>query len=75
MAEVVPIKTHKDFSRQTKRSAAGCLKECRALNPTEVLVIGIDDQGALFVQGSPPDPMNAMWLMERAKKRLLRSDE
>lgn len=71
MADVVPIAKHRDYKRQVKRSAAGVLRECRALHPTEILVIGIGPSGDLFVQGSPPDPGNAMWLMECAKRKLL----
>jgi hypothetical protein len=70
MANVVPIGKHREFTRQTKRSAAGVLRDVRALNPTEVLCIGTDANGDLFVQGSPPDPANSMWLMELAKQKL-----
>lgn len=71
MADVLPIKGHREFERQVRRSAAGVLRDCRALGPTDVLVIGFGADGLLFVQASPPDPGNAMWLMELAKKQLL----
>jgi hypothetical protein len=71
MADIVPIAKHREYYRQTKRSAAGVLVSVRALKPTEVLCICYDADGELFVQGSPPDPANAMWLMEQAKQRLL----
>lgn len=71
MADIVPIKRHKDFARQTKRLAAGVLRDCRALHPTEVLCIGYGSDGQLFVQGAPPDPANAIWLMELAKLKLV----
>lgn len=71
MADIVPINGHREYERQTKRNAAGVLRDARACKPSEVLVIGTDADGQLFVSGSPPDPGNAMWLMERAKLRLL----
>jgi hypothetical protein len=71
MADIVPIKAHREYDRQTKRSAAGLLREVRALGPTDVLVMGYGADGNFFVQGSPPDPGNALWLMELAKRRLL----
>lgn len=71
MADIVPIKKHREYYRQTKRSAAVVLRDVRALNPTEVLCIGIDAVGELFVQASPCDLGNSMWLMESAKKKLL----
>lgn len=71
MADVVPIKKHRNFYRQTKRTAAGVLRNVRSLNPTEVLCIGTDSHGELFVQAFPVDPGNSMWLMESAKKKLL----
>lgn len=74
MAEVIPIKRHKQYVRETKLSAAGCLREVRACRPTEVLCIGYGDDGHLFVRGSPPDPANAMWLMELAKRKLCAGD-
>lgn len=70
MADIVPIKKHKDYYRQVKRSAAGALRAARAKNPEQVLVIGLDADGDLFVQGSPPDPGNAFWLMEMARLKL-----
>lgn len=73
MADIIPIQTpHGEFTRQTKRSVAGVLRDARTRNPTEVLVIGTDDAGNLFVTSSPPDPGNALWLMELAKLRLTR---
>ena len=74
MADVLPIRGHADYWRQTKRTAAGVLRDVRAKQPTEVLVIGYGSDGNLFVQGSPPDPANAMWLMELAKRKLCASD-
>lgn len=71
MADIVPLNGHVAYTRQTKRSAAGLLRAVRAMSPTEVLCIGTDADGHLFVQGSPPDPANAMWLMEMAKMKLL----
>lgn len=68
---VVPIKKHRNFERHTKRLAAGVLRDVRAMNPTEILVIGHAADGSLIVQGYPPDPGNALWLIELAKKRLL----
>lgn len=70
MADIVPIKRHKEYYRQIKRQAAGVLRDVRAINPVEVLVIAIDTAGDLHVQGSPPDPANAMWLMELAKQKI-----
>lgn len=74
MADIVPIAKHRDYERQTKQSAAGVLRTARARNPTEVLVIGIDAAGDLFASASPPDPGNALWLMELAKLKLLAGD-
>lgn len=71
MADIVPIGKHREFYRQTKRSAAGVLRDCRTLQPMEVLVIGVDPHGEVFVQASPCDPGNSLWLMEMAKKMLL----
>lgn len=71
MADIVPIKAHQQYERQTKQSAAGVLRDVRDQHPTEVLVIGYDAAGQLILRGSPPDPANAMWLMELAKRRLL----
>jgi len=73
MADIVPIKAHREYYRAQKRTAAGVLRDCRASNPKEILVIGIGADDELFVQGSPPDPGNALWLMEMAKKKLLGS--
>lgn len=71
MADVLPIKGHREFERQTKRSAAGVLRQVRErARPTEVLVIGLDEDGQLFVQSSPTDPANALWLMELAKQKI-----
>lgn len=71
MADIVPIKSHKDYARQTKRSAAGVLRDARAMRPVEVLVIGLEASGELFVIGSPPDPVNAFWLMAMAGKKMV----
>jgi hypothetical protein len=71
MADIVPIKAHRAYERKTKQSAAGVLKDCRSMHPTEVLVIGYAADGELFVRGSPPDPGNAFWLMEMARKKLV----
>lgn len=71
MSDVVPIKKHRGFYRQQRRTAAGVLRDVRALNPREILVIAIDHDGEIIVQGHPPDPANAMWLMESAKLKLL----
>jgi len=75
VADIIPIRGHALYSRQTKRSAAGVLRTVRRLNPAEILVIGTDEEGHLFVQGSPPDPANAMWLMELAKRKLCAADD
>lgn len=71
MADVVPIATHRDFVRQTKRHAAGVLRDVRAMHPTEILVIGTKPNGDYFVQGAPTDLGNALLLMEMAKHILL----
>lgn len=71
MADVVPIRRHKDYKRHNRRSAAGCLRAARGYNPVEVLVIGVDGDGDCFVQAHPPEPGNAFWLMEMAKAKLL----
>lgn len=71
MGDIVPIQKHREFVRHTKRSAAGVLRDCRAKHPTDVLVMGYDGDGRFFVQGSPPDPGNALWLMELARKKLV----
>lgn len=71
MADIIPIKHHREYTRETKRSAAGCLRNARERHPVEVLVIGIDADGDFFVTGAPPDPDGALWLMERAKLKLL----
>lgn len=71
MADVIPIKDHRQYQRRAKLSAAIVLRECRAKGASEMLVIGVDRDGQLFVNGSPPDPGNALWLMEMAKKKLL----
>ena len=71
MADIVPIGKHREYERQTKQSAAGCLRSARARRPTEVLIIGYDKDGEFFVMGSPPDPGNAFWLMELARRQLM----
>lgn len=71
MADLIPIKSHAAFERQTKRSAAGVLRDVRATHPREVFVVYLDAAGEVGVQGFPPDPGNALWLMEMAKAKLL----
>lgn len=71
MGDIVPIKKHRDFERRVKRSASGVLRDCRARHPTDVLVMGYDAAGRFFVQGEPPDPGLALWLMELARKKLV----
>lgn len=71
MADIIPIKKHREYVRETKRHAAGVLRDVRAMNPTEILVIGTHPNGDYFVQGSPPDLGNALILMEMAKKLLM----
>jgi hypothetical protein len=71
MADIVPIKAHREYARSTKRSAAGCLRDARAKHPVEVLVIRTDAAGQFFVIGAPPDPDGALWMMEKAKLKLL----
>jgi len=73
MADVVPIKKHREYYRQTKRSAAGCLREARSRNPSDVVVIGYDQSGELFIMSEPVDPGHVLWMMESAKAHLLRS--
>ena len=73
LAEIVPIAKHRAYYRQTKRKAAGCLNSAKSRKPSEVVVVGYDSAGDLFVLGVPPDPANAMWLLESAKAYLLRS--
>jgi hypothetical protein len=75
MRNVVPIKRHRSFARVEKRSAARTLSHASKAALTEVVVIGVDDEGELIVSAHPNDPGNAMWLMERAKKHLLSFDE
>lgn len=75
MADILPIKGHAEFVRSTKRSAAGVLRDVRQMNPSEVLCIGYSAEGNLFVSSSPPDPANAMWLMELAKRKLCKADD
>lgn len=71
MADVVPIKDYRGYERKVRQSAAGVLRDCRSRHPTDVLVMGYDAAGQFFVQGAPPDPGQALWLMELAKKTLL----
>lgn len=52
------------------RSPDRVLKDNVGLGLTEVLVIGVCADGETVVGGSPPDPANALWLMEMARKRL-----
>lgn len=70
MAEIVPIKRHALYRRQKRESAAGALRKARANKLTDVLIIGWDEAGDLYVSGSPPDPNQALWLMEACKRRL-----
>jgi hypothetical protein len=70
-ADVLPIKGHRGYERKVRQSAAAVLRDCRARHPTDVLVMGYDAEGRFFVQGAPPDPGQALWLMELAKKMLL----
>ncbi len=72
MADVVPLANHAEFERQEVRSAVAVLRHSVRHRPTEILVIGIDADGDVFVSGQPPDPANALWLMEMAKIKLLR---
>lgn len=74
MGDIVPIAGHRDYYRQTKRGAAGVLSACKKKRATEILVIGADKDGNCFVQGSPPDPANACWLMEMARKILTKGE-
>lgn len=74
MADIIPIKQHKQFERKTRMSAAIALSEAKAHKPREILVIGINAEGELWVNGSPPDAGNAFWLMEMAKRKLCASD-
>ena len=71
MADIFPIGKHRAYVRQTKQSAAGCLKDSRARHPTEVVVVGIDEAGQLFCNACPSDPGNALYLIELAKLRIL----
>lgn len=67
---VFPIKSHRDYERHVKRTAAGVLRDARSCKPKEIFVVGVDENDQIFVMGSPNDPGNTLWLMEMAKKRL-----
>lgn len=75
MADVVPIAGHAAFEHAEVRSAARTLRMAHQRRPVEVLVIGVDQDGELFVGGHPNEPGNAFWLMEMAKKRLTKNFE
>lgn len=70
MAEIVPIKRHKAFYRDRRASIGRTLRQAKDMGLTEILVIGVDADGDVQVQGYPPDPGNAFWLMAMAGKKL-----
>ena len=71
MADVLPIKGHREYERMGRRSVAGCLRHVREFHkPKTVLVIGYDHSGELFVNSVPNDPAEAMWLMALATRKL-----
>lgn len=70
MADVVPIRaTAGEFVRKKRLHVRHVLAQAKGCD--EVLVIGVRD-GELHLRGAPNDPGNALWLMELARKRLLR---
>lgn len=70
MADIVPIKRHKAFVREQKATIARTLRQAKDIGFTEIFIIGFDRDGEIRVQGHPPDPGNAMYLMEMAKQKL-----
>jgi hypothetical protein len=71
MADVVPIRQkYGAFNRVRRNSVKRVLNQARGL--TDVLVIGTHPDGELHLRGCPNDPGHALWLMEMAKRRLLR---
>jgi hypothetical protein len=60
--------------KKIKQSAERILSLAKKSDLTEILIIGTDKEGKLFLAGFPPDPGNALWLMEVAKKKLLSGD-
>lgn len=74
MGDIVPIRQrHGEFTRVRRNTVKRVLNQARGL--TDVLVIGTRADGELHLRGCPNDPGHALWLMELAKKRLLRGFE
>lgn len=71
MADIVPIKTHGLYKRETKASAVRTLRESLVCKPKQVLVIFINQDDEFRISGYPNDPSEAVWLMEMAKATLL----
>lgn len=68
---VVPIQDHAAFEESETMTVRRILANARRNGLTEVLVIGYESDGSLFVSGHPPSPGDALWLMEMAKQKLL----
>ena len=73
MADVIAFGDHQPFD--PPGSPMRTLRMAHQARPREVLVVGVYDDGEVFVAGCPNDPGNALWLMERAKQRLLNPSE
>ena len=70
MADVLKLSDQPGaFNRRRRNSVKRVLNQARGL--TEVLVIGYEGDGELYVRGCPNDPAQAVWLMELAKRKLL----
>lgn len=74
MADIISIKKHRLYQREKKASVARTLSQARSQRGDEILVIGTNVDGDLYVVGFPNDPGNALWLMELAKRKLLQGD-
>jgi hypothetical protein len=68
---VVPIQDHEAFEALEVMTVRRVLANARRNGLTEILIIGYEPDGSLFLSGHPPSPGDALWLMEQAKQKLL----
>lgn len=67
MGEVVDLSVVTKLDIPPEKILRKAIEKCL----TTVLVIGWDAEGELYFAASSPDGGDALWLIEKAKKRLL----
>lgn len=67
MSNVTMLADHADISLSTEQ----VLERAASANLAGVIVLGVTDDGAMFVETSIDDGPDALWLLEKYKHRIL----